>query len=75
MFSFILRAGIRYGSCTAPRTDADQYALVSIDGELVPCRIIHHLQIQFHDNAAPVLCSVVRRMVSDDRIPSMPWDL
>ncbi|KAG2343762.1 hypothetical protein BDR05DRAFT_947875 [Suillus weaverae] len=45
---FIVKDGIRFGSATATRTNADQFAVF--------------------------YCSAVQKMVSDDRIPAMPWD-
>ncbi|KAG2737679.1 hypothetical protein P692DRAFT_201674704, partial [Suillus brevipes Sb2] len=69
---FIVKDGIRFGSATATRTNADQFAGVLMHDTRVPCKIIYHFEIHLPDQV--FYCSAVQKMVSDDRIPVMPWD-
>ncbi|KAG1818780.1 hypothetical protein EV424DRAFT_1347585 [Suillus variegatus] len=69
---FIVKDGIRFGSATATRTNADQFAGVLMHDTRVPCKIIYHFEIHLPDQV--FYCSAVQKMVSDDRIPIMPWD-
>ncbi|KAG1831439.1 hypothetical protein DFJ58DRAFT_848212 [Suillus subalutaceus] len=69
---FIVKDGIRFGSATATRTNADQFAGVLMHDTHVPCKIIYHFEIHLPDQV--FYCSAVQKMVSDNRIPVMSWD-
>lgn len=71
---FIIKAGIRYGSTSSSRTLADRYILAKLDGQLCACRIEHHFRLTVGDNV-PILAVAVRHFLTDDNLPSLPWDL
>jgi hypothetical protein len=73
-FNYIRMNSIRYSSAVSGRTQKDRFALVDFDGICVPWEIRYHFEISIYDKP-PDLCSVVRRLVSDDDLPVMPWDL
>ncbi|KIY48977.1 hypothetical protein FISHEDRAFT_42291 [Fistulina hepatica ATCC 64428] len=74
IFPFIYKGGVRYGSSYDLRSSADKHAIVSIDGISLPCELIYHFALSIPAQE-PVICSVIRRLLSDDGIPSFPWDL
>ena len=59
---------------TAAHTDADQYALVDIDGTRSPCLIQYHFDISVGDES-PITCSIVQRMNMEEDFPRLGWDL
>jgi hypothetical protein len=70
----LYRNGIRFGALSATRTQADRYACISHDGAIFPVQILYHFELSLKEQP-PVYCSVVRRMLCDDEMPSFPWDL
>ncbi|GBE87684.1 hypothetical protein SCP_1103610 [Sparassis crispa] len=74
--TYIRKDGIRYGSTSNKRTKADRYVFI-IDpsgesGERVPVEIAALLGIKVAEKS-PHVCAVIRRMVSDENIPTFPW--
>ena len=72
--SFIIKDGSRFGCSTATRTQADQFASANFSGVQLPCQILYHFELTIGDHS-PFMCSVVRRCLGDEALPSMPWDL
>lgn len=70
---FIYRNGIRFGSATARRTEADKYAFLKSGNSTAPYKIEYLLRVIVSD-LEPRLCAVVAHMVADQHIPVMPWD-
>lgn len=56
------------------RTHADSFAFISQGRTRVPVQITALFVVGVLD-VVPHVCAVVRRLVSDDDIPAMPWDL
>ncbi|KAL0056601.1 hypothetical protein AAF712_016795 [Marasmius tenuissimus] len=72
---YIRKDGLRYGSHTSPRTQADSFALVLDNGVRVPVRIEYLILVRLQgSNKPPHVCIAVRRLVTDNSIPPMPWD-
>lgn len=71
---FVKKNGIRFGSTSSARSDADRYVLVKINGNRVPCQIEWLVQLQVPTEAA-VLCAVVSPFVANFDIRQTPWDL
>ncbi|KDQ09801.1 hypothetical protein BOTBODRAFT_97245, partial [Botryobasidium botryosum FD-172 SS1] len=74
-FPWVRKAGIRYGSKLATRTQADGSAFVLIENNIVPCQLIGHFTVTISGTDKCENCSVIRRFFADDQIPRMPWDL
>jgi len=73
--TYIRKDGIRYGSTSNKKTQADCHAFISKDTEhRVPVEISALLCVKVGDKS-PHVCAIVRRMSSDENIPRMPWDL
>ncbi|KII92119.1 hypothetical protein PLICRDRAFT_461608 [Plicaturopsis crispa FD-325 SS-3] len=75
LLTYIRKDGIRYGSASNKRTQADRYAFISDGaGGRYPAEI--SALLSFKLAAKPVhVCAVIRRMYADDDIPVFPWDL
>ncbi|THH15065.1 hypothetical protein EW146_g5356 [Bondarzewia mesenterica] len=71
---FLYKGDVHYGSCTAKRTQADQYAVVEFNNLWVPCRLTYHFELQIAGRAA-TMCSVVKCMLMDDELPIFPWSI
>ncbi|KAG1810737.1 hypothetical protein EV424DRAFT_1571382, partial [Suillus variegatus] len=72
--TYIRKDGIRYGCTMNRRTQADSFAFISQGRVRVPVQITALFVVGVLDTI-PHVCAVVRRLVSDDDIPAMPWDL
>lgn len=77
--AYIFKAGTRYGcSTSAVRTagtaTGDHFACIDVDQGRHPCKILHHLLVTV-PGEAPIHVCVFQKMLSDDNIPVMPWDL
>lgn len=76
---YIRKDGIRYGCTSNKRTQADSLAFVSqsaVSDIRQAVEIINYYVIQIpNTDKPPHVCSLVRRMFSDDQLPRMPWDL
>lgn len=70
---FVYRNGIRFGSATAKRTEADKFGFVKSGNSLTPCRIEYLLRMRVSDQE-PRMCAVIAPMAADQDIPIMPWD-
>lgn len=75
LLPYVRKDGIRYGSTSNRRTQADCYAFIE-DGLMkrVPVEISTLFVVKVQDRL-PHVCAIVRRMLSDDNIPQLPWDL
>ncbi|KAG0698529.1 hypothetical protein DFH29DRAFT_877950 [Suillus ampliporus] len=72
--TYIHKDGIRNG-CTMNRcTHSDSFAFISQGRTHVPVQIMALFVVGVLD-VVPHVCAVARRLVSDDNIPAMPWDL
>jgi hypothetical protein len=74
---YIRKDGIRYGSTSNRRTQADCYAFIETQDGLVkrvPVEISTLLVVKIQDRPSHV-CAIVRRMLSNGNIPRLPWDL
>ncbi|KAG2061047.1 hypothetical protein BDR06DRAFT_993204 [Suillus hirtellus] len=72
--TYIRKDGIHYGCTMNQRTHADSFAFISQGRTRVPVQITALFVVGVLD-VIPHVCAVVRRLVSDDDIPAMPWDL
>ncbi|KAG2092682.1 hypothetical protein BD769DRAFT_1631822 [Suillus cothurnatus] len=72
--TYICKDGICYGCTMNRRTHADSFAFISQGRTCVPVQITALFVVGVLD-VVPHVCAVVRRLVSDDDIPAMPWDL
>ncbi|KAG2757569.1 hypothetical protein P692DRAFT_20711205 [Suillus brevipes Sb2] len=72
--TYIRKDGIRYGCTMNRHTHADSFAFISQGRTRVPVQITALFVVGVLD-VVPHVCAVVRRLVSDDDIPAMPWDL
>ncbi len=72
--TFMYKDSIRYGSSLDNRSTKDRFGLVDFADTQVPCKLLYHFEIHI-GGKSPVFCSVIQRMLADDAIPSMPWDL
>ncbi|KAG2050544.1 hypothetical protein BDR06DRAFT_998615 [Suillus hirtellus] len=72
--TYIRKDGIHYGCTMNQRTHADSFAFISQGRTRVPVQITALFVVGVLD-VVPHVCAVVRRLVSDDDIPAMPWDL
>ena len=74
---FIIKDGIRFGSATTTRTDADQFAGIRVENaHVVPCKMLYHFQVLLPQSQDRVIyVSAVQKCVVDLAIPIMPWDL
>jgi hypothetical protein len=72
---YVRKSGIRYGSTSNRRTQADCYAFIE-EGQMkrVPVEISTLVVVKVLDEA-PHVCAIVRRMISNDNIPLFPWDI
>ncbi|KAG2335647.1 hypothetical protein BDR05DRAFT_898020, partial [Suillus weaverae] len=71
---YIRKDGICYGCTMNRRTHSDSFAFISQGRTRVPVQIMALFVVGVLD-VVPHVCAVVRRLVSDDNIPAMPWDL
>jgi len=71
---FIIKDGNRFGCSTATRTQADQFATANFAGVQLPCQMLYHFELTVGGHPT-FMCSVVRRCLGDETLPSMPWDL
>ncbi|KAG1749066.1 uncharacterized protein EDB91DRAFT_1244855 [Suillus paluster] len=71
--AYIRKDGIRYGCTMNWRTHADSFVFISQGRTRVPVQITALFVVGVFD-VVPHVCAVVRRLVSDDDIPAMPWD-
>ncbi|KAG1737091.1 uncharacterized protein EDB91DRAFT_1249738 [Suillus paluster] len=72
--TYIRKDGIHYGCTMNRRTQANSFAFISQGRTRVPVQIMALFMVGVLD-VVPHVCAVVRRLVSDDNIPTMPWDL
>ncbi|KAG2129521.1 hypothetical protein BD769DRAFT_1627963 [Suillus cothurnatus] len=72
--TYIRKDGIRYGCTMNQHMHADSFAFISQGRTRVPVQITALFMVGVLD-VVPHVCAVVRRLVSDDDIPAMPWDL
>ncbi|KAG1736380.1 hypothetical protein EDD22DRAFT_982388 [Suillus occidentalis] len=72
--TYIRKDGIRYGCTMNRRTHADSFAFILQGRMHVPVQIMALFVVGVLD-VIPHVCAVVRRLVSDNDIPAMPWDL
>ncbi|EIW84541.1 hypothetical protein CONPUDRAFT_49943 [Coniophora puteana RWD-64-598 SS2] len=73
--SYVRKDGIRYGSTTNRRTQADAFAFINdSDSVRVPVRI-HSLYSVVVGDKQPHVCAVIERLVSDENIPALPWGM
>jgi hypothetical protein len=71
---YIRKDGIRYGCTSNKKTKADCYAFITEANVRSPVEISSLFVIQVADKT-PHVCAMVRRLMSDDNIPALPWDL
>ncbi|KAG1765514.1 hypothetical protein EV702DRAFT_1050991 [Suillus placidus] len=72
--TYICKDGIHYGCTMNWRMHTDSFAFISQGRTCVPVQITALFMVGVLD-VVPHVCAVVRRLVSDDDIPAMPWDL
>jgi len=73
---YIRKDGIRYGCTANLRTQADSLVFISRDNRRHAAEIMNLFVVQIPNTTKPPhICALVRRMLSDDDIPPMPWDL
>ncbi|KAG1731002.1 hypothetical protein EDB19DRAFT_2010037 [Suillus lakei] len=72
--TYIHKDGIHYGCTMNRHTHTDSFAFISQGRTCVPVQIMALFMVGVLD-VIPHVCAVVRRLVSDDDIPAMPWDL
>lgn len=78
-FPYIFKDGTRYGCSnsiiqTTGTSTGDHFACIDMDAGRHPCKILHHLLVTV-PGEAPLHCCVIQRMLADDDIPTVPWDL
>ena len=71
---YIRKDGIRYGCTSNKKTKADCYAFIAKANIRSPVEISSIFVIQVA-NKTPQVCAMVRRLMSDDHVPVLPWDL
>ncbi|KAG1736440.1 uncharacterized protein EDB91DRAFT_1250062 [Suillus paluster] len=72
--TYIRKDGIRYGCTMNQRTHSNSSAFISQGRTRVPVQIMALFVVGVLD-VIPHVCAVVWRLVFDDNIPAMPWDL
>jgi len=73
---YIRKDGLRYGSVGNRRTTADTFAYIQRDNVRCPIRIEELFVIQVPGtNKPPHVCAIIRRLYSDNGLPTLPWDL
>lgn len=73
--SYVRKDGLRYGSKSNKRSQADTFAFIERGQVRVPVRIEDLLVIHIPDTAKkPHVCAVVRFLQSNPTLPQMPWE-
>ncbi|CAE6386441.1 unnamed protein product [Rhizoctonia solani] len=75
IMDFIYKSGVRYGSTSSQRTKNDRYIIARFcNGHLAACRIEFIFRLTV-GTEKPELAIAVRRFITSNEIPEMPWDL
>ncbi|KAK7459533.1 hypothetical protein VKT23_009516 [Stygiomarasmius scandens] len=73
--TYIRKDGLRYGSTSNVRTQADSMAFIARNGTRVPVQIIDHFVVNIPNSGKrPHVCTLVQRHRIDHYIPRLPWD-
>jgi hypothetical protein len=73
---YIRKDGLRYGSLGNPRSNVDSFAFIEREGCRLPVQICDLFAVKVPELGRPThVCAIVRRLLSDDNVPSTPWDL